>query len=101
MKQQNTLIKNNIITIMPDKTESIHIKHSKPENRFKKHNFQYLWDQDVYVCPENQKLTYQKQPKVKQGIKQSILHNQMQNMHLQPGMLQRKKKRNFPHRTSH
>ncbi|MCK9467747.1 MAG: transposase [Candidatus Absconditabacterales bacterium] len=49
---------NNITTIMPDRTESIKIKHQKPENRFKKHNFQYNWEEDVYICPQNQILKY-------------------------------------------
>ena len=56
--------KNKIITIIPNRTESIHFKGSKPEKRFNKINFQYLWDQDVYICPENQKLTYQNNRKL-------------------------------------
>ena len=56
--------KNKIITIIPNRTESIHIKHFKPENRFNKIYFQYLWDQDAYICPENQKLTYQNNRKL-------------------------------------
>ena len=50
---------NNIIAIMPDRTESINIKHQKPENRFQKHNFQYNWEEDAYICPQNQILKYQ------------------------------------------
>jgi transposase len=60
--------KKNIIAIIPDRTESIHIKHSKPKNRFNKIYFQYLWDQDAYICPENQKLTYQKNRKLNETL---------------------------------
>ena len=51
--------KNNIMAIMPDRTESINIKHKNNKNRFKKHNFQYNWYQNVYICPQNQILEYQ------------------------------------------
>ena len=49
---------NKITAIMPDRTESIKIKHQKPENKYKKHNFQYNWEEDVYICPQNQILKY-------------------------------------------
>jgi transposase len=55
---------NNIITIMPDRTESMKIKRKKDSNRFSKPHFQYIWEEDVYICPENQKLTYQNNRKL-------------------------------------
>jgi len=64
MKQQNTLIKNNIITIMPDRTESMKIKRKKDSNRFSKPHFQYIWEEDVYICPQNNKLEYQNNRKL-------------------------------------
>lgn len=51
--------KNNITAIMPDRTENIKTKHPKSENRYRKHNFQYNWYTDAYICPENQILEYQ------------------------------------------
>jgi len=50
---------NNITAIMPDRTENIKTKHPKSENRYRKHNFQYNWYTDAYICPENQILEYQ------------------------------------------
>lgn len=49
---------NNITAIMPDKTESRKIKCLKSKDRFKKYNFQYNWEEDVYICPQNQILEY-------------------------------------------
>lgn len=57
---------NDITVIIPDRTESRKIKHQKPKDRFKKHNFQYNWKEDVYICPENQILRYTNNRRIKQ-----------------------------------
>lgn len=56
--------KHNIITIMPDRTESMKIKRKKDSNRFSKPHFQYIWEEDVYICPQNNKLEYQNNRKL-------------------------------------
>jgi transposase len=69
----------NINAVIPDRNESSKIKNKTKDNKFKKPNFQYNWDNDAYICPENKILKYKNNRKINKEIYRVYSTNECKN----------------------